>query len=115
MEKTKISEIVKIQPEDDGPFPTIFDRTPKIVKDKLKEIKNKLPKNIFTQPKGVSLNPNTYSVCYRKKDPLETIKRFWLITGCENVKNEIKKYYNIQYSGNFYSHWNYYEITNKMK
>lgn len=110
----KISEIVDLQPQDDGPFPTIFDRTPKIVKDKLKEIKGKLPKNIFTQSKGVSLNPNTYSISYRTKDPLQSTKRFWLITGCENVKNEVRKNYNLEYFGNFYGHWNYYEITDKI-
>jgi hypothetical protein len=49
-----IEEIVKLQPQPEGEFPTIFDCTPKIVKDKLREIKSKLPKNTFKESrKGV--------------------------------------------------------------
>jgi hypothetical protein len=42
------------------------------------------------------------------------VEKFWLITGCLNVKNELRKHYNIEYSGNFFYHWDYYEIKDKV-
>lgn len=79
-------------------------------KGKLKEIRSKL-KSIGKETKKVSLMEDSYCVCYRRKDPLCSDEKYWLITGSPKVVNELSKHYKVNYDGRFFCHWNYYEIS----